>query len=254
MIGVVVVSHSSALAHAAVELALQMVQGERPAIAIAAGAGDGLIGTDAMAVSAAIDEVASPDGVLVIMDLGSAVMSAEMALDFRSSDAEVRLSSAPFVEGLLAAIVMAAGGASLDDVDREARAALTPKISMLDEPASLPASLPASAPASVPASAPASAPADMPAGVSADLTIINSDGLHARPAAAMVSSLAGFEAKLTVVNTRTASAPVSAHSLIGLLSLGAKVGDVLTVTASGAQAAEALAKITGLVTEGFGEL
>ena len=242
MIGVVVVSHSSALAHAAVELALQMVQGERPAIAIAAGAGDGLIGTDAMAVSAAIDEVASPDGVLVIMDLGSAVMSAEMALDFRSSDAEVRLSSAPFVEGLLAAIVMAAGGASLDDVDREARAALTPKISMLDEPASLPAS------------APASAPADMPAGVSADLTIINSDGLHARPAAAMVSSLAGFEAKLTVVNTRTASAPVSAHSLIGLLSLGAKVGDVLTVTASGAQAAEALAKITGLVTEGFGEL
>ena len=242
MIGVVVVSHSSALAHAAVELALQMVQGERPAIAIAAGAGDGLIGTDAMAVSAAIDEVASPDGVLVIMDLGSAVMSAEMALDFRSSDTEVRLSSAPFVEGLLAAIVTAAGGASLDDVDREARAALAPKISMLDVPAS------------VPAVAPVSARADAPAGVSADLRIINPDGLHARPAATVVSSLAGFEAKLTVVNTRTASAPVSAHSLIGLLSLGAKVGDVLTVTASGAQAAEALAKVTGLVTEGFGEL
>lgn len=250
MIGVVVVSHSSALAHAAVELALQMVQGERPAIAIAAGAGEGLIGTDAMAVSAAIDEVASPDGVLVIMDLGSAVMSAEMALDFRSSDTEVRLSSAPFVEGLLAAIVTAAGGASLDDVDREARAALAPKISMLDVPASAPADVPAS----VPAVAPVSARADAPAGVSADLTIINPDGLHARPAATVVSSLAGFEAKLTVVNTRTASAPVSAHSLIGLLSLGAKVGDVLTVTASGAQAAEALAKMTGLVTEGFGEL
>ena len=246
MIGVVVVSHSSALAHAAVELALQMVQGERPAIAIAAGAGEGLIGTDAMAVSAAIDEVASPDGVLVIMDLGSAVMSAEMALDFRSSDSEVRLSSAPFVEGLLAAIVTAAGGASLDDVDREARAALAPKISMLGVPASVPAR--------VPAVAPVSARADAPAGVSADLTIINPDGLHARPAATVVSSLAGFEAKLTVVNTRTASAPVSAHSLIGLLSLGAKVGDVLTVTASGAQAAEALAKVTGLVTEGFGEL
>ena len=251
MIGVVVVSHSSALAHAAVELALQMVQGERPAIAIAAGAGEGLIGTDAMAVSAAIDEVASPDGVLVIMDLGSAVMSAEMALDFRSSDTEVRLSSAPFVEGLLAAIVTAAGGASLDDVDQEARAALAPKISMLD----LPVSAPAAASVSVPADAPVGAVvAPLTAGVSADLTIINPDGLHARPAAAVVSSLAGFEAKLTVVNTRTASAPVSAHSLIGLLSLGAKVGDVLTVTASGAQAAEALAKVTGLVTEGFGEL
>ena len=237
MIGVVVVSHSSALAHAAVELALQMVPGEKPAIAIAAGAGEGLIGTDATAVSAAIDEVASPDGVLVIMDLGSAVMSAEMALDFRASDVEVRLSSAPFVEGLLAAIVTAAGGASLDDVDREARDALAPKTSMLGAAAPTTAVAPEASP-----------------GLSADLTIINPDGLHARPAATLVSALAGFDAKLTVVNTRTQNAPVGANSLIGLLSLGAKAGDVLTVAASGAQAAEALAKVTKLVTDGFGEL
>lgn len=236
MIGLVVVSHSPALAHAAVELALQMAKGERPAIAIAAGAGEGLIGTDATAVSAAIDEVATPDGVLVIMDLGSAVMSAEMALDFRASDAEVRLSSAPFVEGLLAAVVTAAGGASLDEVDREARGALSPKVSMLDEVAPVLLGPPVSE------------------GLTAELTIINPDGLHARPAATLVSTLAGFDAKLTVVNTRTAAGPVAANSLIGLLSLGAKAGDVLTVAASGAQATEALAKVTELVTEGFGEL
>jgi dihydroxyacetone kinase phosphotransfer subunit len=237
MIGVVVVSHSPALAHAAVDLALQMVPGEKPAIAIAAGAGEGLIGTDATAVSAAIDKVASPDGVLVIMDLGSAVMSAEMALDFRSSDTEVRLSSAPFVEGLLAAIVTAAGGATLDDVDREACGALNPKVSLLGS----------AAPAIVVAP-PATA------GLSAEVTVINPDGLHARPAATLVSTLASFDAKLTVANRRTASAPVAANSLIGLLSLGAKAGDVLTVTASGAQAAEALAKVTELVADGFGEL
>ena len=231
------VSHSPALAHAAVDLALQMVPGEKPAIAIAAGAGEGLIGTDATAVSAAIDRVASPDGVLVIMDLGSAVMSAEMALDFRSSDSEVRLSSAPFVEGLLAAIVTAAGGATLDDVDREARSALTPKVSMLGS----------AAPTSVVAP-PATA------GLSAEVTVVNPDGLHARPAATLVSTLASFDAKLTVANQRTASAPVAANSLIGLLSLGAKVGDVLTVAASGAQAAEALAKVTELMADGFGEL
>ncbi|MES2094357.1 MAG: dihydroxyacetone kinase phosphoryl donor subunit DhaM [Actinomycetota bacterium] len=237
MIGVVVVSHSSALAHAAVDLALQMVQGERPAIAIAAGAGEGLIGTDATAVSAAIDEVASPDGVFVIMDLGSAVMSAEMALDFRASDGEVRLSSAPFVEGLLAAVVTAAGGASLDDVDREARGALAPKASMLGDAAPATTVAPPAA-----------------ARLSADLTIINPDGLHARPAARLVSIVAGFDAEITAVNPRTGQAPVSANSLIGLLSLGAKAGDVLTVAASGAQAAEALAKVTELVTDGFGEL
>ena len=241
MIGLVVVSHSPALAHAAVDLALQMVPGEKPAIAIAAGAGEGLIGTDAAAVSAAIDEVASPDGVLVIMDLGSAVMSAEMALDFRSSQAEVRLSSAPFVEGLLAAIVTAAGGASLADVDREARGALAPKIQMLGGPEPAPAD-------------PAARLAPLaPEELRADLVIVNVDGLHARPAATLVSTLAGFDARLTVVNQRTPRAPVAANSLIGLLSLGAKSGDVLTVAASGRQAAEALARVTAMVNDGFGE-
>ena len=241
MIGLVVVSHSPALAHAAVDLALQMVPGEKPAIAIAAGAGEGLIGTDATAVSAAIDEVASPDGVLVIMDLGSAVMSAEMALDFRSSQAEVRLSSAPFVEGLLAAIVTAAGGASLADVDREARGALAPKIQMLGGPEPAPAD-------------PAAPLAPLaPEELRADLVIVNVDGLHARPAATLVSTLAGFDARLTVVNQRTPRAPVAANSLIGLLSLGAKSGDVLTVAATGRQAAEALARVTAMVNDGFGE-
>jgi dihydroxyacetone kinase phosphotransfer subunit len=244
VISVVVVSHSPALAQAAVDLALQMVPGVKPAIAIAAGTGEGLIGTDAMAVSAAIDEVASPDGVLVIMDLGSAVMSAELALEFRSSDTEVRLSSAPFVEGILAAIVTAAGGGSLDDVDREARSALAAKISMLGE-------------ATVPERAivlPVSPAPKAAAELSAEVAVIIPDGLHARPAATLVSTLAGFDAKLTIANQRTSSAPVSANSLIGLLSLGAKAGDVLTVTASGAQAGEALAKVIELMADGFGEL
>ena len=63
------------------DLALEMVHGERPKIALAAGTADGRIGTDPIRVSEAITEVASPDGVLVFMDLGSAVLSAELALD-----------------------------------------------------------------------------------------------------------------------------------------------------------------------------
>jgi dihydroxyacetone kinase phosphotransfer subunit len=237
VIGIVVVSHSPALARAAVDLALEMVPGERPAIAIAAGASEGLTGTDAMAVSTAIDEVASPDGVLVIMDLGSAVMSAEMALDFRASEVGVRLSSAPFVEGLLAAVVTAAGGASLDVVDREACGALGSKVQLLGSP-----------------EADSAPPSESRPAHTAELTLINPDGLHARPAVNLVSALAGFDAKLTMVNQRTPGKPVSANSLIGLLSLGAKAGDVLTVAASGAQSAEALARVTELVNDGFGEL
>ncbi|WP_258567119.1 hypothetical protein [Microbacterium sp. Se5.02b] len=83
---------------------------------VAAGAGvdgDGtpILGTDAVAVAAAIDDLAADcDGVLVLMDLGSAVLSAELALELRASAVPVRLAPAPFVEGLLAAVVAAAAG------------------------------------------------------------------------------------------------------------------------------------------------
>ena len=78
MIGIVVVSHSPALAHAAVDLARQMVSGDGPVIEVAAGAG-GRLGTDATDVAAALSRAASPDGVLVLMDLGSAVLARERA-------------------------------------------------------------------------------------------------------------------------------------------------------------------------------
>ena len=132
MIGIVVVSHSPALARAAVELAAQMLRGQGPVIAIAAGASDGSLGTDATRVAAALAEAASPDGTLVLMDLGSAVMSAQLAQELSPSHgASVRLCGAPLVEGLIAAVVRAAGGADLDTVVHEAEIALLPKLVQL---------------------------------------------------------------------------------------------------------------------------
>ena len=130
MIGIVVVSHSPALARAAVDLAQQMVTGAGPVIEVAAGA-DGRLGTDATDVARALERAASPDGVLVLMDLGSAVLSAELALELAPGAGEVRLCPAPLVEGLVAAVVRAAGGAGLDVVAREAEAALLPKTTAL---------------------------------------------------------------------------------------------------------------------------
>ena len=137
MIGIVVVSHSLALAEAAVALADEMVHGDGPVVAVAAGAGGGL-GTDATEVRRAMEKAASPDGVLVLMDLGSAVLSAELALELGApADHAVRLSAAPVVEGLVAAVVRAAGGADLDTVAREAEAALVPKVTALAEHAAV---------------------------------------------------------------------------------------------------------------------
>ena len=118
MVGIVVVSHSRRLADAAVELALQMVRGTPPPIEIAAGLDNHVLGTDAARVKEAIDRVASPDGVIVMMDLGSAVLSAELALELRddTGDCPIVLSDGPIVEGLVAAVALAAAGAPLAEV------------------------------------------------------------------------------------------------------------------------------------------
>ncbi|MFQ1002071.1 dihydroxyacetone kinase phosphoryl donor subunit DhaM [Modestobacter sp. SSW1-42] len=132
-VGLVVVSHSRPLAEAAVELARQMVPGAAVAIEVAAGTGDGGLGTDAVAVAAAVTAADGGDGVVVLMDLGSAVLSAETAMDLLDDDvrARVLLSPAPLVEGLVGAAVVAAGGADRDRVAAEALRGLAPKQAQL---------------------------------------------------------------------------------------------------------------------------
>ncbi len=244
MVGLVVVSHSPALARAAVDLAAEMVAGETPPVAIAAGTGEGQTGTDATRIASAIGEVASPDGVLVIMDLGSAILSAELALELRDDDSTpVRLSSAPFFEGLQSAVVRAAGGASLAEVEREAAASLGAKRSQLgagddDRPVEGPDVAPAQAPAP---------------DVTADLVLVNPDGLHARPAAAVVAAVAGFDADVTMLNVSSGIGPVSARSPIGLATLAARSADTVRVAASGPDAEAAVDALRALVEDGFGE-
>lgn len=248
MIGIVVVSHSPRLAQAAVDLALEMVSGARPSIAIAAGAGDGIIGTDAVRVSEAIAEVASPDGVLVMMDLGSAVLSAEMALEFDAAPGiEVRLTSAPFVEGLLAAVVRAAGGASLDDVEREAVGALGAKQSQLGQ---------AIEPSDVMSPAGETAAADglLAPDVRETMTLRNPAGLHARPVADLLGAISSFDARVTIANLRTGKPAVLAAGPTALLTLAAREGDDIEVGATGPDAAAAVTAIRALVEDGFGEL
>jgi PTS hybrid protein len=128
-VGLVVVSHSRALADAAVLLARGMLPGRELAIEVAAGDVDGGLGTDATAIAEAMTAASSGDGVVVLMDLGSAVLSAETALELVDDDVRERvvLSPAPLVEGLVGAVVTAAAGAGLAQVAAEALRGLAPK-------------------------------------------------------------------------------------------------------------------------------
>jgi len=141
MIGLVIVSHSARLAEGVCELARQVAQ-DKVRIAAAGGTGDPAnpIGTDAFQVLQAIESVYSEDGVLVLMDLGSAVLSAGTAIELlgEARQSHVHLCAAPLVEGAVAAASLAAAGASFAEVAREAGNALAGKVAQLDSTAEEP--------------------------------------------------------------------------------------------------------------------
>lgn len=245
-VGLVVVSHSRPLAEAAVALAIQMVADDPPPIAVAAGTEDGGIGTDAMAVLSGIEEVASSAGVLVLMDLGSAVLSTEMALEFLGEvDYRVELTGAPLVEGLVAAVVQASLGSDLDTVRSEAAAALDAKHDQVGDRAEV--ALSGAEPT------PVEDRTEDPADAVSDVVLVNEQGLHARPAAALVRVAAGHDARLEVVNLSTGAGPAAATSLSGVARLGARHGHRLQLAAWGPDAQAAVDAVGELVRDGFGE-
>src|SRR6476661_4756348 len=240
MVGIVIVSHSARLAEGVVELAREM-GGEEVAVEPAGGLEEpeGALGTDATRVMAAIERAGSGDGVLVLMDLGSAVMSAEMAAEMLGDSERIVLAGAPLVEGAVAAAASARTGADLDAVAGEARGALAAKTVHLGEDDGAGA-------------APVVAAADGE-GPEARLAVTNRLGLHARPAARFVATAGSFDADLTVVNATTGAGPAPARSLTAIAALGVRQGHEVLVRARGPQAQEALDALGELAADGFGD-
>lgn len=126
MVGVVIVSHSQKVAEGIREMALQMANPNQQIVA-AGGMDDGSIGTDAFKVSEAIILANTGDGVAVLVDLGSAVLSTETAFDFLDDElrAKVKIADAPILEGAISAVVEASLGSSLSAVIATAEGART---------------------------------------------------------------------------------------------------------------------------------
>lgn len=124
MVGIVIISHSNAVATGAREMAAQMA-GTEVIIAACGGNKQGGIGTDPDAIRIALDQAWSDDGVLVLADLGSAVMSAELVMEMLPQERRRRVSiaDAPVVEGAVLAAVEASMRRSLADVQAAAEGA-----------------------------------------------------------------------------------------------------------------------------------
>jgi phosphoenolpyruvate---glycerone phosphotransferase subunit DhaM len=114
MVSLLIVSHSAQLAAGVKEFAEQ-VSGGKVRIVDAGGAADGSLGTSVDRIQAALAEIASPDGTLVLVDLGSAVLSVEMAIEALGA-ARVLISDAPLVEGAYLAAIEASAESGLEEV------------------------------------------------------------------------------------------------------------------------------------------
>ncbi len=132
MVGLVLISHSAAIAEGLREMVAQVAGAEVP-VAPAGGTDDGRLGTSAPRIAAAIRSAfdAGADALVVLLDIGSAALSLELALEESSSDERdrIRVSDGPLVEGAILAAVQASVGASLDEVAEAANgAAAMPKM------------------------------------------------------------------------------------------------------------------------------
>ena len=237
MIHLILVSHHPDIARGIAALAAQMSAAPET-IHTAAGIddADNPVGTDAVRIMQTLLEADNPDGILILVDLGSAILSAQTALDLLDDPAlaaRCRISAAPLVEGAISAAVAASSGADLETVAREATQALAAKQAALGE------------------SAPASAtPVVAPSGDSTTITLTNRDGLHARPAARLVAALTPYRARLILT---CGDKQADGKSLNQLALLQARHGDRLTLHADGDDAAAALQTFRDLAAANFGD-
>ncbi|HLK68663.1 MAG TPA: phosphoenolpyruvate--protein phosphotransferase [Bryobacteraceae bacterium] len=233
MIGFVIVSHSARLAEGVCELAGQAARGIVP-IAAAGGTDDPAnpLGTDAFKVLRAIELVYAEDGVLILVDLGSALLSAETAIELLPEERRprVQICSAPLVEGTVVAVSQAAAGASLVEILREAAGAITSKTAQCG--------------VGVPDAAPSE---------EIVITVPNRFGLHMRPAAQLVRMTRGSGAQITLENLSLQTPPIDAGSINAVLGLGVRQGQQVRLRARGATAHDALAGLTAFFASGCGE-
>ncbi|GAA4154468.1 dihydroxyacetone kinase phosphoryl donor subunit DhaM [Gryllotalpicola daejeonensis] len=217
-VGLVLVPHSALAARGAAEMAAQ-VAGEVRVIPVGGAAGGGL-GTDYDSVVAALKAADAGPGVLVLADLGSAIMTAETAIEQlpEADRARVILADAPLIEGAVAAAVAAQTGAGLAAVRTAAEGAGNSPRQAAAEQAS--------------------------ARYARTVTLTNADGLHARPAAEFVKLAATFPARVTV-NGR------DARSLLAILSLGLTTGSTIEIATEEPQGHAAVDALVALVTTGF---
>jgi PTS hybrid protein len=187
------------------------------------------VGTDFEKVSAGLSDADTGSGAVLLYDLGSAQMTAELAVESLGDPSKAIVVDAPLVEGAIAAAVKAQGGADREAVARAAaEAARSSEEGAVEEAERV----------------------DEQDEVHEELVLDNEVGLHARPAALLARSLTGLQATVAV---RSGEKEADAASVLGVMGLGARKGDRITLHAHGPDARQAVQRIVDLAGRNFDE-
>ncbi len=233
----VLVCHSAKLAEGLRELVEQVTQ-DRVRVFATGGLDEHTLGSNPDEIGKLLERADSPEGTLVLMDLGSSILATQMLVDDWPAERRSRivLCEAALVEGAVAAAIQLAAGSTLEEAAQEARHALQPKETQLGS----------ASPATTDAPA-----AEAPPGPTLILQIAHPMGLHARPAALFVQTAKRFQSDVWVQHeTREANA----KSITDVLTLGVKSGANVSVRAEGDDAVEALEALRTLVESNFAQL
>ncbi|MDV7104979.1 phosphoenolpyruvate--protein phosphotransferase [Vibrio sp. TH_r3] len=253
MVSIVIVSHSKQLAEGVLELAQQMSQG-KVVMTIAAGVDDpdNPIGTDAIAIMTAIDEVFSTQGVLVLVDMGSAILSTDMALELLEPEQAnvVHVCAAPLIEGTMAASVAAAAGMPMQQVIDETNGAIVAKYQLLQQSSALAGAIGTPEHSESTSITLEDSDIEDEQVLSFSWQVQNPNGIHARPASEIVTLACDYEAKTWLVNGDKVA---NARSLNSVALLTAKQNDTIAFKAQGKDAQQAINAFSSLAESHFGE-
>ena len=253
MVAIVLVSHSRALAREAARVVRAVNSQHRIPVAYAGGAEGQFdqFGSDPFDIVAAVRAVSDHEGVVVLSDMGSTRMSADTAFDFLSEveRRDVRVLSAPLVEGAIAAAAQSAVGADLDTVAVEAeRMALVGIRSDSVPPGG------ADSDESMPLDRAQDPGTGSPPTRQAVYRVLNRHGLHVRAAAKIIEAVGQSASSAHITNLTSARGPVQANSLSRLASIEVLRDHQILVSAQGSDAEEVVREIGRLVNSRFGEL
>ena len=241
MVSLIFVSHSYELAKTTVDYIRKVTKTNVP-MAFSGGIGDNHeeMGTDSIDVFNAIESVYSDDGVLIFCDLGSSLISSELAISMLDEEkvSNVRMTSAAFIEGGINAAIQSSLNRSLDDVISEAIDSLTPKISyvkdkldndIIDVQSDI----------------------EFKDYVKGEYKILLENGFHARPVFMFINLISNSKSLVYISNKTKHNPPVPADSITKVTLLNIEYGDVMEIYAKGPDAENVLERFEHLINGKF---